>query len=152
NYFGSTNFVYQALPLLKRSPKSRVVVVSSAAGLVGAPFRTGYSGSKFAVRGFFTALASEIAENDVYVTVAYPGPVKTQINNTRLGKAPRELDVSNAITPEKCAQIIYEATLNGDKEVMFENLGRIVKTMEGPFPYLVSWFTSRVQNSLNKRK
>ncbi|CAG8488789.1 13318_t:CDS:2 [Cetraspora pellucida] len=152
NYFGSTNFVYQALPLLKRSPKSRIVVVSSASGIVGVPFRTGYCGSKFALRGFFTSLACELSENDIYVTMAYPGPVETQINNARLGTNPRELDVSNAITSEKCAQIIYEATLNGDKDVMFENLGRIVRLTEGPFPYLVSWFADKTQKHLNKRK
>ncbi|RIB20879.1 short chain dehydrogenase [Gigaspora rosea] len=152
NYFGSTNFVYQALPLLKRSPKSRIVVVSSAAGLVGAPLRTGYCGSKFALRGFFTALACELSDNDIYVTMAYPGPVKTQINNARLGKDPHELDTSNAITPEKCAQIIYEATLNGDMEVLFETLGRAVRIMEGPFLYLNYWFVNKVQRNLNKNK
>ncbi|CAG8603555.1 23784_t:CDS:2 [Racocetra persica] len=152
NYFGSTNFVYQALPLLKRSPKSRIVVVSSASGIVGVPFRTGYCGSKFALRGFFTALACELSEYDIYVTIAYPGPVKTKINDARLGTNPRELDISNGITSEKCAQIIYEATLNGDKDIMFENLGRFVRLTEGPFPYLVGWFADQTQKRLCEKK
>ncbi|CAG8458573.1 17331_t:CDS:2 [Gigaspora rosea] len=45
NYFGSTNVAYKALNLLKKTKKSRIVVVDSLAGVLPLPLRSGYCGN-----------------------------------------------------------------------------------------------------------
>mmetsp|Transcript_42148 Transcript_42148/g.30322 ORF Transcript_42148/g.30322 Transcript_42148/m.30322 type:complete len:110 (-) Transcript_42148:340-669(-) len=47
------------LPMLKQS-KGKIVNISSIAGIFGAPLRTVYSASKFAIAGFSKALRPEL--------------------------------------------------------------------------------------------
>lgn len=51
--------------------------------------------------GFFAALRNEVStRHGITITVACPGPVKTEINNTRLvghsGKSDKNIDMDNA--------------------------------------------------------
>ena len=58
NYFGSVNVTKSVLGDMKSNPDGGIIVfVSSLAGLVGLFGFTGYSASKFAVRGFAEAVA-----------------------------------------------------------------------------------------------
>ena len=66
-----------ALPAMRLAPRSRVVVVSSAAGKLASPGQAGYAASKHALNGFFSSLRSELAGSKVGVTVVCPGPVAT---------------------------------------------------------------------------
>ncbi|CAG8825446.1 5825_t:CDS:1, partial [Dentiscutata erythropus] len=72
NYFGSTNVTHKALPLLKNNKKSRILVVNSIIGIIPIPLRTGYAASKFALRGFFESLQSELWKDEIFITMAYP--------------------------------------------------------------------------------
>jgi len=76
NYFGATELTYNALPLLKKAEKSRIVVISSIVGIIPIPLRTGYAGSKFAVRGFFESLQTELIDDNIFITMAYPVNIK----------------------------------------------------------------------------
>ena len=78
NHWGSVWCTHAALPHLKAS-RGRIVAVASLAGLVGVPGRTAYSGSKFAMVGFFESLRTELFGTGVSVTIAYPGVVATKI-------------------------------------------------------------------------
>jgi NADP-dependent 3-hydroxy acid dehydrogenase YdfG len=50
NYLGYVYCTYYALPHLKKS-RGQIGVVGSLSGEFGLPFRTGYCGTKFAVKG-----------------------------------------------------------------------------------------------------
>lgn len=67
------------LPLLRAGDDSALVFTSSLFGLIAPPGQVAYSTSKFAVRGFATALRGELAGTPVSVTVVHPGGVKTAI-------------------------------------------------------------------------
>jgi short-subunit dehydrogenase len=69
------------LPVLKRSPKARIVNISSIFGIISPPGQAAYSASKFAVRGFSNALRHEleITGSRIGVTVVHPGGVATNI-------------------------------------------------------------------------
>src|SRR5918993_1406636 len=60
------------LPLLRASDDARIVNVSSIYGIVAPPGQTAYSASKFALRGFSTALRYELAGTPVGVTIVHP--------------------------------------------------------------------------------
>jgi short-subunit dehydrogenase len=118
NYFGSINCTYFALPYLKKSIRSKIVVISSGAGMIGIPTRTGYSATKFALHGFFEALRCELAPKyGTEVTVVCPGVVKTDIDRTRLGTKPEVLDMSKAMPVEEACRIIYEAVSIGERDI-----------------------------------
>ncbi|MBL8032405.1 MAG: SDR family oxidoreductase, partial [Leptospiraceae bacterium] len=61
----------------KTSGKGHIVNIASLAGVAPIPGIALYSASKFAVRGFTLALAAELKESGVKVTVVCPDAVKT---------------------------------------------------------------------------
>ncbi|CAG8515182.1 6334_t:CDS:1 [Paraglomus occultum] len=150
NYMGCVNVTFHALPLLKRAPKSRIVVNSSLAGIAGGPYRTGYSASKFAVRGFYEALRADLWDQDIHITIIYPGAVVTSINKTRLGDRPFDLNMRGAMTSEECARIMFEATCNGTKEVVLTGKGKLIRLLEASFPELAALLIHKVSRKMLK--
>lgn len=96
NFWGTVCCTKYALPYLLAS-KGSVVGVISIAGYIGLPGRTGYSASKFAVRGFLDTLRTENLHNGLHVMVAAPGFTASNIRNvaltadgTQQGNTPRD--------------------------------------------------------------
>jgi len=140
NYYGSTMLTHYALPFLKKAEKPRIVVVSSLASVIPCvPLRTGYAASKCALKGFFESLQAELIKDNIFITIAYPGVVKTEINNSRLGKNPKDLDFSKAMPADECARIIVDGTIKAHKEIVFTNFGKLSRILEGAFPDLLTY-------------
>ena len=92
NFFGLVQTRRAALPLLRKSPKARVVNLSSLAGLAGYPAGTAYSSSKWAVEGFSESLHYELLPFGIQVCVVEPGGYKTEIyqSNAQHSRAPAD--------------------------------------------------------------
>lgn len=90
NYHGAVRTTRATLPAL-RAAGGYLVVLSSVAGLLPVPGRPAYVGAKHALTGTFLALADELADAGIGVTVVHPGflgtPVTTSSDDT--GAAPR---------------------------------------------------------------
>jgi NAD(P)-dependent dehydrogenase (short-subunit alcohol dehydrogenase family) len=69
-----------AIPHLRKSGKGSIVNTSSLAGKRGGPGMTAYSASKGAVIAFSTALAMEVAKDNIRVNTICPGWVDTPFN------------------------------------------------------------------------
>jgi NAD(P)-dependent dehydrogenase (short-subunit alcohol dehydrogenase family) len=69
-----------AIPHLRKSGKGSIVNTSSLAGKRGGPGLTAYSASKGAVIAFSTALAMELAKDNIRVNSICPGWVDTPFN------------------------------------------------------------------------
>jgi short-subunit dehydrogenase len=113
NFWGTVYCTKYALPYLLKQ-KGSVVGVISIAGHVGLPARTGYSSSKFAIRGFLDTLRIEHLKDDLHVLVAAPGFTSSNIRNTALkadgsrqGKTPR--NEGKMMSAEKVAEKIFKA-------------------------------------------
>lgn len=65
------------LPDMKASGGGHIVNISSIAGKQGNNQGSGYSATKFAVRGFSEALYREVKKDNVKVTCIFPGSVDT---------------------------------------------------------------------------
>jgi 3-oxoacyl-[acyl-carrier protein] reductase len=105
----------------KRAGAGHIINIASLAGVAPIPGIGLYSASKFAVRGFTLALAAELREFGVFVTVVCPDAVKTPMLDlqkdypeaalTFSGNAPlTAADVANAIV-ESIGTDIPELTL-----------------------------------------
>ena len=87
DYFAPLRLTQLALPHMVERRSGHIAVVSSLAGKVGVPLRTGYSSAKFAIVGYFEALRSEIeTAYDVGVTIILPGSVKTNVAVNAFGR------------------------------------------------------------------
>lgn len=77
HFFGAKH----AVPYLRSSGKGSIVNTSSLAGKRGGPGLVAYSASKGAVIAFTTALAMELAPDNIRVNAICPGWVDTAFNN-----------------------------------------------------------------------
>lgn len=82
NFFGTVRTVAAALPSL-RERHGRIVLMSSIGGIIGLPFQSYYSASKFALEGWAEALAWEVRPFGVRVTLVEPGNFRTGFTAAR---------------------------------------------------------------------
>ena len=79
NFMGVLNGIYEALPLLRKTPNSLCFTTSSSSGIYGMPGIAIYSATKHAVKGLTEALSAEFAAYDVRAADVLPGAIDTPI-------------------------------------------------------------------------
>jgi len=123
NYFGNIAITKAVLPQMLLQQSGHITVVSSIVGKFGFPLRSAYSASKHALHGFYETLRAEHHKDNIKVTIAIPGRVKTNISFHALkanGSAHQQLDDGQAtgISPESCSKQIIKAIKKEKKEVL----------------------------------
>jgi NAD(P)-dependent dehydrogenase (short-subunit alcohol dehydrogenase family) len=77
NLFGVVNVTKAALPVLREQGGGHVIQVSSIGGRLATPGLSAYQSAKWAVGGFSSVLAAEVAPLGIKVTVLEPGGMQT---------------------------------------------------------------------------
>jgi NAD(P)-dependent dehydrogenase (short-subunit alcohol dehydrogenase family) len=77
NLFGALWVTQAALPFLRSQGSGHILQVSSIGGISAFPNVGGYHASKWALEGFSQALAAEVAEFGIHVTLIEPGGYST---------------------------------------------------------------------------
>lgn len=90
NYFGVLNVNRVFLPLLRKNPRSLVLVTSSVAGVVPIPYQSHYSSSKYALEAYAQALRMEASPFGVKVCLVEPGDTKTGFTKARTSDEPQD--------------------------------------------------------------
>lgn len=128
NFFGVVNVTKAALPLLREQGHGHVIQVSSIGGRLATAGLSAYQSAKWAVGGFSSVLAAEVATLGIKVTVIEPGGMQTDWAGSSMNIAPisapyqpmlgpmAKLHESEAVAlgdPAKVAQVILQvAELN----------------------------------------
>ena len=84
NFYGILRMCKYILPFMRDRKKGLIINFSSGAGLVGLPFQSAYSSSKFAIEGFSETLRWEVKNFGIDVVVVEPGDSKSGSKNYRL--------------------------------------------------------------------
>ena len=141
NYWGTVYCSKYALPYLLKSQGSLVGVISIA-GFAGLPARTGYSSSKYAIRGFLDTLRIEHLYDNLHVCVFAPGFTASNVRNAALvadgsqqGSTPR--DEGAMMSAEKCAEYLAKAVLKRRNEVVLTPVGKATVLLKKFFPRLL---------------
>ena len=101
NFWGVVHGVERFVPLLlEQGAGGHVLNTASMAGLVGMQWLGVYCASKFAVVGLSEALARELRESDVGVSVLCPMIVETAINQNSVRMRPERLRTGREVAPE----------------------------------------------------
>jgi short-subunit dehydrogenase len=143
NFWGTVYCTKYALPYLLKQ-KGSVVGVISIAGHVGLPGRTGYSASKFAVRGFLEALRSENLKTNLHVMIVAPGFTASGIRQVALtadgqpqGESPR--DEQKMMSAEEVAINIINGIVKRKRNIVLTFLeGKFTVWLNKFLPALVS--------------
>ncbi len=118
----------------------KLLFISSIAGKVGVPMRTGYSAVKFGLAGYADALRAELSVNGVDVHVIYPGSVATDVaknaftaDGEKRGRSDSIID--NGIPADEAAKTMIDAVAAGTREIIVargaeEQMGEMCRTPE----------------------
>ena len=112
NFMGTYNCTRAALPAMRSQQHGHFVFLSSVAGKIGSPLLTGYTASKWAVRGFSSALRAELYGTGIDVTTVYPAWVDTPMIKQEQN-AIQFLNIVAMLTPDQVAQEILQAVQEG---------------------------------------
>ena len=77
NFFGVVYLTHAVLPVLRAQGGGHIFQISSVGGRLGSPGLAAYQSAKWAVNGFSTVLAQEVAPLGIKVTVIEPGGIRT---------------------------------------------------------------------------
>ncbi|CAI0376157.1 unnamed protein product [Linum tenue] len=114
NVLGTISLTRLLAPFMLRRGGGHFVVMSSAAGKTPAPGQAVYSGSKFALNGYFHSLRSELYPKGIKVTIVCPGPIETGSGTSNSAKVRR-------LSSERCAELTIIAASHNLKEVWISN-------------------------------
>ncbi|MEV5708896.1 SDR family NAD(P)-dependent oxidoreductase [Actinoallomurus sp. NPDC052274] len=124
NLFGVVRLTRAALPVMRAQRAGRIIQVSSVGGRLATPGLGAYQTAKWAVGGFSSVLAGEVAPLGIKVTVLEPGgmrtdwagssmridPVRPEYAETvgRMAARHRDGQVTMASDPAKVARLVLE--------------------------------------------
>lgn len=143
NFWGAVHCTKYALPYLIKT-RGSVVGVSSVAGFVGLPGRTGYSASKYALHGFLETLRIENLKNGLHVLILCAGFTKSDIRKRALtadgspqGFTPREEE--KMMLPEDVAKAIIKAIYRHRNYVILTLLGKMTALVKRIAPRFIEY-------------
>ncbi len=122
--------------------------VSSIAGKVGVPLRTGYCAVKFGLAGYADALRAELSQSGVNVHVIYPGSVATDVaRNALLGdgsaRGSSDKAIDEGIPADEAARAMLDRIAAGQREIIVarkaeEQMGELRRTPDKLFDQMAA--------------
>ena len=130
NYFGTVALSKAVTPGMIERKGGHHVVITSAVGIISTPFRSSYAASKHALHGFYDAFRAEYHADNIKVTLALPGFIRTNISiNALTGDGTQQGTMDNAqangMTAEECARHIIKAVEKNTEEVYIGGLKEV---------------------------
>lgn len=122
DFFSTVALTQAVLPFMTQQKSGQFIVVSSVAGKVGTPMRSGYNAAKHALHGFYDSLRSEVFDDNIRVNIVCPGYIKTNVSVNSLndqGHKYGQMDANQAggMPADACARRILSAAEHDRKEV-----------------------------------
>ena len=141
NYFAPVALTQAILPHFTKQNSGSITVISSIAGLIGFPLRSGYCASKHAIKGYLETLQTELYKSKIHICIVYPGRINTPISNNALqgnGKRFAQNDENNEIgmAVALCANKILAGISKNKKQVLIVKSERILFWLWWFFPFL----------------
>jgi short-subunit dehydrogenase len=131
NYFAPVAITQAILPHFKKQNSGNITVISSIAGLIGFPLRSGYAASKHAIKGYLETLQCELYKTNLTISLVYPGRINTNISKNALvgdGKQFGSTDENNEVGMEVdvCVKKILKGLRSNKKSIIIVKAERIL--------------------------
>ena len=124
DFFAPLRLTQLVMPQMVERRFGAIVAISSLAGRIGSPLRTGYCAAKHALLGYFEALRAEVeTAYGVKVLSVMPGSVRTAVAaNALLGdgavRGVSDDNIDNGMDPAEVARLILRALDEGRRELI----------------------------------
>lgn len=129
NFYGTLWMVRAVLPHLITRPEAHLVNISSMGGFLPVPGQAVYGASKAAVKLLTEALAAELANTSVKVTVVFPGAVATNITANSAVAMPASASdrpVPRMLSADKAARIILDGVERNRERILVGSDARLM--------------------------
>jgi short-subunit dehydrogenase len=144
NFFAPVELIRESIPVLREGVRPIVVNIGSILGERGAPHKSEYSASKFALHGFSEAVRPELARLGIDVLVVAVGPTETEHFDVLLeGTAELPWGDPPRMPAEKVARSIVFAIERGRPKIVIGWRGWLLLMANRLCPRLVDRVLSR---------
>lgn len=151
NFFAPLNLTQKVLPFMRAQGSGHILQISSAAGFNATMGMGIYNASKYALEGFSQALALDLGESPIKVTIIEPGPFRTQFGGTSHKTPIKKIDYYEN-TAHKLVNIIqqYSGTQDGDPAKAAAVILKVVNSTEPPIhlplgPHSIEKFETKMK-------
>lgn len=141
NFMGAVRFTQAVLPQLRKQRSGRIIYTSSVAAVLAVPYQSFYSASKAAINALALALANEVREFGIYVSVMMPGDVSTGFTDARHKSSAGEEVYSGA---NKAVTTMEKDERGGMSPMQMARQFYRIATCRSPKPQYVGGFSYRV--------
>lgn len=141
NFLGAVRLTQAVLPQLRQQRSGRIIYTSSVAAILSVPYQSFYSASKAAINALALALANEVREFGISVSVMMPGDVSTGFTDARAKTHAGEEVYTHA------AQAVHSMEKDeraGMQPIQMAKLFYHIATCRSPRPQYVGGFVYRV--------
>ncbi|MBK8651615.1 MAG: SDR family oxidoreductase [Elusimicrobia bacterium] len=149
NVFGTLRVLKKIIPNMRKRRSGTIIFVGSIGGLVGIPFQSHYSATKFAIEAYAECLRQELRSFGIKVSVVRPGDIKTKFNeSTKKYESPNSPYANNLSK-------FWESTLEIEKhapEASFvsRKIGKIIKKATIKEGYVVADWKTLLAMKINR--
>jgi NAD(P)-dependent dehydrogenase (short-subunit alcohol dehydrogenase family) len=146
NFTGMVQITREILPFMRNQGGGTIINFSSIGGLMGLPFQSYYSASKFAIEGFSEALRMEVNRFKIRIILINPGDFQTSNSaNRRNYLAPTGPDDPYYEQFNRTLKIIEKDEANGWKpEVLAYKIAGIVESRNPSQRYIIGSFEQKL--------
>jgi 3-dehydrosphinganine reductase len=156
NYFGSLYSIKAVLPAMIERQQGHIVLISSAAGLIGIYGYSAYCPSKFAVKGLAESLRGELKQQGIKLTVVYPPDTDTPQLAAENKIKPLETKKITASAKVLTAEAVAQEILRGVAKNQFAIAPGIeLKILNRCYSLLspvINWYFDKVVEGVNRTK
>ncbi len=127
------------IPRMKKEETTYIVNMSSLNGKAAFAEQSAYSASKFAVRGVSNAIAYEISDSNIQMSVLYPGAVRTNIVRNAIPASARDISakhttIAKGMDATRAARIILKGIKKGKRDIVVGRDAHLVLFLKHFFP------------------
>ena len=141
NFMGAVRFTQAVLPQLRKQHFGRIIYTSSVAATLAVPYQAFYSASKAAINAMALALANEVREFGISVSVMMPGDVSTGFTDAREKNSNGEDVYTGA---NKAITTMERDERGGMNPAQMARLFWHIATCHSPRPQYVGGFSYRI--------
>ena len=141
NFMGAVRFTQAVLPQLRKQGFGRIIYTSSVAAPLPVPYQAFYSASKAAINALALALANEVKDFGISVSVMMPGDVSTGFTDARSTSTKGEEVYLGA---NKAFTTMEHDERSGMSPRQMSELFWHIATCKSPRPQYVGGFSYRV--------
>ncbi|WP_423818967.1 SDR family NAD(P)-dependent oxidoreductase [Salinimicrobium sp. TIG7-5_MAKvit] len=150
NLFGAVNIIRNVMPYLRKQKSGHIINISSNAGYVGFEKAASYNAAKFGMIGISEALAQEVNNFGIKVTVVAPGQFRTQFMDS-INYVKNRIDVYGVDEAEKMWSK-HSGQQPGDPEKLVKILVKITEMPKPPLHLLLGPDTYKLVTQKRKEE